>query len=72
MAEEGGGVEGAYEPPPFFWNVKCIYLFVNEEKNLFKNFNFEDLQLLRLWFSLRNLTVNFMQVQKYDMKTEIK
>lgn len=47
MAEEGGGVEGAYGPP-LFWNVKCIYLFVNEEKNLFKNFNFEDLQLLRL------------------------
>lgn len=47
MAEEGGGVEGAYGPP-LFRNVKCIYLFVNEEKNLFKNFNFEDLQLLRL------------------------
>lgn len=68
----GGGVEGAYGPPPLFWNVKCIYLFVNEEKNLFKNFNFENLQLLRLWFSLRNLTINFMRVQKYDMKTEVK
>lgn len=47
MAEEGGGGGGGVWTP-LFWNVKCIYLFVNEEKNLFKNFNFENLQLLRL------------------------
>lgn len=47
MAEEGGGWRGRMDPP-LFWNVKCIHLFVNEEKNLFKNFNFENLQLLRL------------------------
>ena len=47
MAEERGGWRGRMDPP-FLERKVHLSFFVNEEKNLFKNFNFENLQLLRL------------------------